>query len=144
MKQVEKVWAELSAKAQEVETPQESTELSEEVKLASVKALKTYITRLEKGDSDLQKSRDKILAEADKIGKMGLEFSRKLSSYEGNIENAEEELKNVVKALKDLGVDSGSPDVQKAEAAIKDAKSGVSYFGKIDRGVKAARKNLQG
>ncbi len=33
MKQVEKIWAELSAKAQEVETPQESTELSEEVKL---------------------------------------------------------------------------------------------------------------
>ena len=33
MKQVEKVWAELSAKAQEVETPQESTELSEEVKV---------------------------------------------------------------------------------------------------------------
>ena len=30
MKQVEKIWAELSAKAQEVETPQESTELSEE------------------------------------------------------------------------------------------------------------------
>jgi len=33
MKQVEKIWAELSAKAQEVETPQESTELSEEVKV---------------------------------------------------------------------------------------------------------------
>ena len=38
MKQVEKIWAELSAKAQEVETPQE-VELSEEqkVELASVK-----------------------------------------------------------------------------------------------------------
>jgi len=130
------------AKLAEVQSPEQVDLNNEQVELASVKALKTYITRLEKGDSDLQKSRDKILAEADKIGKMGLEFSRKLSSYEGNIENAEEELKNVVKALKDLGVDSGSPDVQKAEAAIKDAKSGVSYFGKIDRGVKAARKNL--
>ena len=37
MKQVQKVWAELSAKAQEVETPQESTELSEEkVELAGI------------------------------------------------------------------------------------------------------------
>jgi hypothetical protein len=37
MKQVEKIWAELSAKAQEVETPQESTELSEEkVELAGI------------------------------------------------------------------------------------------------------------
>ncbi len=130
------------AKLAEVQSPEQVDLNNEQVELASVKALKTYITRLEKGDSDLQKSRDKIFAEADKIGKMGLEFSRKLSSYEGNIENAEEELKNVVKALKDLGVDSGSPDVQKAEDAIKDAKSGVSYFGKIDRGVKAARKNL--
>ena len=44
MKQVEKIWAELSAKAQEVETPQE-VELSEEkVELSAASVLKELIS----------------------------------------------------------------------------------------------------
>ena len=58
MKQVEKIWAELSAKAQEVETPQE-VELSEEqkVELASVKIVEGLF---EEGRQWLQGYKDDV------------------------------------------------------------------------------------
>ncbi len=145
MKKVESIWAELSAKAQEASKEVENTqevELSEEqVELASVKALKTYIGYLEKGDGDLLKLRNQMNAISDKIGKISGEFTKKLNSHKGNIKNAEGEVKDVMKALKDLGVDSGNPDVQKAEATIKDAKQGLKFFQSLESDFAAARKS---
>ena len=76
MKQVEKIWAELSAKAQEVETPQESTELSEEVKVE--------------------------LAIGDTLSKMSLEASEANSKMNDVLDEMYVPLRRVEKAISEL------------------------------------------
>ena len=136
MKKVENIWAELSAK---------EVQLSEEqVELASVKAVNAYIGYLAGYQSDLQKLRNQMNGLSGKIGKISGEFSKKLNAYKADIKNAEGEVNGVTKALKDLGVDSGNPDVQKAEAAIKEAKQGLNFLQSLESDFAAARKSTMG
>ena len=122
MKQVEKIWAELSAKAQEVETPQE-VELSEEqkVELSNLSVLKD-------------------------VAKDSVRLNRVMLGYDGELENKFKELSSSVRAseqivndfnrmkadlesaAKELGVDvSGdikqlSSPIMEVEQTIRDMK----------------------
>ena len=88
MKQVEKIWAELSAKAQEVETPQE-VELSEEQKV-ELGIIQDVIQDFKKG-MDLFTDAKSSMDRASEI----------LDATEKLYEKAEQQ-------AKDLGVDMGS------------------------------------
>lgn len=88
MKQVEKIWAELSAKAQEVETPQE-VELSEEQKV-ELGIIQDVIQDFKKG-MDLFTDAKSSMDRASEI----------LDAAEKLYEKAEQQ-------AKDLGVDMGS------------------------------------
>lgn len=122
MKQVEKIWAELSAKAQEVETPQE-IELSEEqkVELSNLSILKD-------------------------LAKDSVRFNRAMLEHDGELVNKFKELSSSVRAseqivndfnrmkgdlesaAKELGVDvSGdikqlSSPIMEVEQTIRDMK----------------------
>jgi len=99
MKQVEKIWAELSAKAQEVETPQE-VELSEEqkVELSLLDDIKSKINALKESTADLgDDSRDIISARSRMV--------KKIDSIESGIKPINSMISDYEARLKDLGVD---------------------------------------
>ena len=99
MKQVEKIWAELSAKAQEVETPQE-VELSEEqkVELSLLDDIKSKINALKESTADLgDDSRDIISAQSRMV--------KKIDSIESGIKPINSMISDYEARLKDLGVD---------------------------------------
>lgn len=103
MKQVEKIWAELSAKAQEVETPQESTELSEEVKveLALIDDLRARAGAIQKDLSNLSSSGNELADMKRKIQKM-------VSSLSDSVSAQQKEINKASQAMDELGVDKSS------------------------------------
>jgi len=129
MKQVEKVWAELSAKAQEVETPQESTELSEE--------------KVELQEKKIELSNLSVLKD---VSKDSVRLNRVMLEHNGELVNKFKELSSSVRvseqivadfnrmkadlesAAKELGVDvSGdikqlSSPIMEVEQTIRDMK----------------------
>ena len=99
MKQVEKIWAELSAKAQEVETPQE-VELSEEqkVELSLLDDIKSKINALKESTADLgDDSRDIISAQSRMV--------KKIDTIESGIKPIKSMISDYEARLKDLGID---------------------------------------
>jgi len=99
MKQVEKIWAELSAKAQEVETPQE-VELSEEqkVELSLLDDIKSKINALKESSADLgDDSRDIISAQSRMV--------KKIDTIESGIKPIKSMISDYEARLKDLGID---------------------------------------
>jgi len=115
MKQVEKIWAELSAKAQEVETPQE-VELSEDkVELAKIddlrKQLDDHMSKGQKFQSDLSS--------------MASEMSRRAQSLESIAKEAED----LVQKAKELGIDDNSYSFVSSEA--KGYAQTMSEFAKL-------------
>ena len=129
MKQVEKIWAELSAKAQEVETPQESTELSEE--------------KVELQEKKIELSNLSVLKD---VSKDSVRLNRVMLEHNGELVNKFKELSSSVRvseqivadfnrmkadlesAAKELGVDvSGdikqlSSPIMEVEQTIRDMK----------------------
>lgn len=103
MKQVEKIWAELSAKAQEVEIPQESTELSEEVKveLALIDDLKARAGAIQKDLSNLSSSGNELADMKRKMQKM-------VSSLSDSVSAQQKEINKASQAMDELGVDKSS------------------------------------
>ena len=91
MKQVEKIWAELSAKTQEVETPQESTELSEEVKLAAMQ--------------DADALYDKIVRGAQAQASVLLKVENQLKSLAQDAKEMQKMEQKLESMAKELGVD---------------------------------------
>ena len=120
MKQVEKIWAELSAKAQEVETPQESTELSEEVELSSVNELADLDNRLSKTEELGKKYFDRIepaakkareLKEEIRLGLSDLEFLRK--QIADAIRDGDMIMKEFANNASEIGIDPNTNNVYK-------------------------------
>ena len=115
MKQVQKVWAELSAKAQEVETPQESTELSEEVKveLAVTDRIKGLVDKAEASMRVMNKRLDSsftpIREIEDAIRKLDDPSSLQDSfkTFMSNLDALEQERENALKTIKDVEADLG-------------------------------------
>lgn len=107
MKQVEKIWAELSAKAQEVETPQE-VELSEEQKI-ELGIIQDVIQDFKKG-MDLFTDAKSSMDRASEI----------LDATEKLYEKAEQQ-------AKDLGVDMGSQTKKLGERIKSIAKEARSF-----------------
>ena len=102
MKQVQKVWAELSAKAQEVETPQESTELSEEkVELALIDDLRARAGAIQKDMSNLISMRNEF---AD----MKRNMQKWVSSLSDTVSAQQKEINKASQAMDELGVDKSS------------------------------------
>ena len=109
MKQVEKIWAELSAKAQEVETPQESTELSEEVKveLNAIADLKKQSEKISQEYDELSRSARRYLGELDSIADKAFALEKRANVVENNANE-------VAKKINELGMDM--PDELKSAA----------------------------
>ena len=107
MKQVEKIWAELSAKAQEVETPQE-VELSEEQKI-ELGIIQDVIQDFKKG-MDLFTDAKSSMDRASEI----------LDATEKLYEKAEQQ-------AKDLGVDMDSQTKKLGERIKSIAKEARSF-----------------
>ena len=123
MKQVEKIWAELSAKAQEVETPQESTELSEEVKVEL--GLVEDFEKIYKGVID---------AEYDASGIINDAFIKAEKKYKEMISDFERAAKigsEAESAAKELGVDLPNAFQNKVEIARRGAKEAQGMLSKI-------------
>ena len=99
MKQVEKIWAELSAKAQEVETPQESTELSEEkVDLNAITDIKKQSENISQEYAELSRSARRYLGELDSIADKAFALEKRANVV---VDNANE----VAKKINELGMD---------------------------------------
>lgn len=115
MKQVEKVWAELSAKEQEVETPQESTELSEEVKV-ELSEEKVELGIIQDVIQDFKKGMDLFTDAKSSMDRA----SEILDAAEKLYEKAEQQ-------AKDLGVDMGSQTKKFGERLKMIAKEARSF-----------------
>jgi DNA repair ATPase RecN len=126
MKQVEKIWAELSAKAQEVETPQESTELSEEVKV-ELAAL-----------DDLKAKYDKVASNAPKIRSIVLKEANNLAAVATSLGTIKGQFEKIESSAKELGVEIPSAYKSMAEAASSLAKE----WGKAAQQIVIAAKDI--
>ena len=123
MKQVQKVWAELSAKAQEVETPQESTELSEEVKveLGLVEDFEKIFNQALDNEGAVT---DALI---DALGKAENKYKSVISDFERAVKVGEE----AEASAKELGVDLPSVLQNKIESARRAVKESQGFIAKI-------------
>jgi hypothetical protein len=130
MKQVEKIWAELSAKAQEVETPQE-VELSEEQKVEL--GLGDNLAKYAKGVSKYTNEGDGLMKRAERLMSELKETKSALYKWAevGNsiADDIARDSVQFEKAAKDLGVDPNSnSDFKSADNAFNVyAKSAQKY-----------------
>lgn len=109
MKQVEKIWAELSAKAQEVETPQE-VELSEEQKVE----LGAF--------EDLNAEYKAIASRAPQIKRAIMSQIEDLHKVSDDLDGVEKKARNIYNAAKELGAD----DLMKKSDTLEDAASSLA------------------
>ena len=128
MKKVEKLWAELSAKAQEVSKEVELTE--EQVELASVGELEKQITDMKRA----LKFFDERIAEGDtyikelvKYRNFSLDVYSKLSKITPKMqEGAQKKLDEFEKAAKELGLSSNNvPQVKEIKRLISETEKSM-------------------
>ena len=124
MKKVESIWAELSAKAQEV--AQESTELSEEVKV-ELSALDDLKAKYDKVASNAPKIRNTVIKEANNLAAV----ATSLGTIKGQFEKIE-------RTAKELGMEIPSPYRSMVEAAESLAKE----WGKAATSIANAAKEI--
>jgi uncharacterized protein (DUF3084 family) len=115
MKQVEKIWAELSAKAQEVETPQESTELSEEVKVELATDLNRAFSQLESVDKNLRNAEQVM-------DKAYVKYKATLKEAEDTVDRVDSIVSEVAMDARKLGVD---------ESAVPNLKESIALGQKL-------------
>ena len=123
MKQVEKIWAELSAKEASKEVAQESTELSEEVKV-ELSALDDLKTKYDKVASNAPKIRSIVLKEANNLAAVATSLGTIKAQYD-KIESTAKELgmeipsayKSMVEASQSLAKEWGKAATSIANAA---------------------------
>ena len=124
MKKVESIWAELSAKAQEVENTQE-VELSEEqkVELSLLDDIKSDIQSLMKLAEDLgDDSRDIISARSRMV--------KKIDSIESGIKPINSMISDYEARLKDLGVDDMPKVISNANNELARVRKKAERFRK--------------
>ena len=112
MKQVEKIWAELSAKAQEVETPQESTELSEEVKveLGIMQDVSNAMNDVKQKRQVFDNSSDKWYSELFKIRDKFSSVEVDYKGYKSSLDDLKKYIKEMESMAKELGINPNSFD----------------------------------
>ena len=116
MKKVESIWAELSAKAQEV--TQESTELSEvKVELAASAELNKYVGQVETAIKQMRDNFKKLNKIVSDIKSQESELDRQINTAENNYKagdiikkNASQLLAEIERQAKELGVDTSQVD----------------------------------
>ena len=124
MKKVEKIWAELSAKAQEV--AQESTELSEEFKV-ELSAL-----------DDLNAKYKKIAANAPKIKNVVQKEANNLAAVATSLGTIKGQFEKIEQSAKELGMEIPSAYSSMAEVAESLAKE----WGKAATKIATAAKEI--
>jgi|DEB0MinimDraft_10_1074344.scaffolds.fasta_scaffold131082_1 hypothetical protein len=135
MKQVEKIWAELSAKAQEVETPQESTELSEEVKveLTSASDLNSAIQKINNTIGDILNPKNSAEASL----RSSLASVKRAYSLNKEIQSA---MKAFEQKSKELGMIPEELPVYKE--AVKEYRDFEAVLGRLEQEIDQALKAL--
>ena len=153
MKKVESIWAELSAKAQEV--AQESTELSEEVKveLAASAELNKYVGQVETAIKQMRDNFKKLNNIVSDIKSQESELDRQINTAENNYKagdlikkKAAQILAEIETQAKELGVKTSQVDnYEKLETLAREAV-GVSenlYFLQNDaKGLRGALRKV--
>ena len=126
MKQVEKIWAELSAKAQEVETPQE-VELSEEqkVELGMI--------------DDLRDNYAKAASKAVPLKKIMQKAATDLIQVSDELDKVQSDAQKLEGMAKELGADN---IVKSAQQLASAASSLSSEWGKAGLSVQSAAKQI--
>ena len=128
MKQVQKLWADLSAKAQEVSKEVELTE--EQVELASVGELEKQITDMKRALDYFGKriaEGDTYIKELVKYRNFSLDVYSKLSKITPKMqEGAQKKLDEFEKAAKELGLSSNSvPQVKEIKRLISETEKSM-------------------
>jgi len=128
MKKVESIWAELSAKAQEVSKEVELTE--EQVELASVGELEKQITDMKRALDYFDKriaEGDTYIKELVKYRNFSLDVYSKLSKITPKMqEGAQKKLDEFEKAAKELGLSSNSvPQVKEIKRLISETEKSM-------------------
>ena len=122
---VEKIWAELSAKAQEV--AQESTELSEEVKvdLNAIADIKKQSESISQEYAELSRSARRYLGELDSIADKAFALEKRANVV---VDNANE----VAKKINELGMDMPN-DLASAYRETSAIRSDAGQLGQVTR-----------
>jgi hypothetical protein len=128
MKKVESIWAELSAKAQEVSKEVELTE--EQVELASVGELEKQITDMKRALDYFDKriaEGDTYIKELIKYRNFSLDVYSKLSKITPKMqEGAQKKLDEFEKAAKELGLSSNNvPQVKEIKRLISETEKSM-------------------
>lgn len=125
MKQVEKIWAELSAK--EVENTQE-VELSEEqVELASAKEVKSMASKVNALQKKVRKQTDNSEAKGDVAYRATLDLNESVSELKDLMSRLDKGMNDVSKQLKDLGMNPNDvPALSSSLDIIKDANQAIA------------------
>jgi chromosome segregation ATPase len=134
-RKVENVWAELSAKQ---DAPQESTELSEEVKveLANAKVLNNLYRQIDnkidaiKAGSESAALANRNLRQAMETGRGAVrDFRSTITDVEADIQRLDSAMKSFEKSIADLGMSpKDSPDWNGANAMMQQAQDVVSKY----------------
>lgn len=131
MKKVESIWAELSAKAQEV--AQESTELSEvKVELGMIQDIQKKVDKAEQtwksAESNigniLRAADDKVMAEMKPLNEIGFDLRKDMNDFESKAD--------------ELGLDSGEKNkyVKQIQSALDAIEKRIDYLDQVGRVIK--------
>ena len=125
MKQVEKIWAELSAK--EVENTQE-VELSEEqVELASAKEVASMASKVNALQKKVRKQTDTSEAKGEVAYRATLDLNESVSELKDLMSRLDKDMNDVSKQLKDLGMNPNDvPALSSSLDIIKDANQAMA------------------
>ena len=129
MKQVEKIWAELSAKeaSKEVENTQE-VELSEEqVELASAKEVASMASKVNALQKKVRKQTDTSEAKGEVAYRATLDLNESVSELKDLMSRLEKDMTTVTKQVKDLGMNVNDvPALKSSLDIIKDANQAMA------------------
>lgn len=104
MKKVESIWAELSAKAQEVENTQEVELTEEQVELASAKEVKSMATKVNSLQKKVRKQIDVSEAKGDVAYRATLDLNESVGELKDLMSRLEKDMTTVAKQVKELGM----------------------------------------
>lgn len=139
MKKVESIWAELSAKAQEVSKEVELTE--EQVELANVKELKSMSSKANSLQKKVFKQVDNVEAKADVAYRATLDLNDSVQELKNITKNFRKDFDTISKQMKQLGMNPDDvPGLSSALQILRDSEQAVILG---ERQVKAESKGFK-
>ena len=125
MKSVQKLWAELSAKAQEVS---KEVELSEEqVELATAKEVASMASKVNALQKKVRKQTENSEAKGDVAYRATLDLNESVSELKDLMSRLDKDMNDVSKQLKDLGMNPNDvPALSSSLDIIKDANQAMA------------------